>query len=90
MFYSFSFSLHTEPEVSLTPVFYLFFFCVSAVKPKSPSVKNVTFNLDSNQAVIYIQTPYHSNYLKIENQLFQLHICTAGSEMVKKEKSDYC
>ncbi|XP_026210448.1 interleukin-7 receptor subunit alpha isoform X2 [Anabas testudineus] len=53
------------------------------VKPRSPYVKRVLFNLDSNQAVISIQTPYHNEYLKIENQLFQLHICTTGSEMTQ-------
>ncbi|XP_067339488.1 interleukin-7 receptor subunit alpha isoform X2 [Channa argus] len=54
------------------------------VKPRSPRVQNVTFNLESNQAVIYIQTPYtHNDYLKVENQLFQLHISTAGSEMTQ-------
>lgn len=58
---------------------------VSAVKPRSPFVQDVHFNLDSKQAVIYIQTPYYNDYLKIENQLFQLHICTASSEMVSGE-----
>nr|XP_020478107.1 interleukin-7 receptor subunit alpha isoform X3 [Monopterus albus]XP_020478108.1 interleukin-7 receptor subunit alpha isoform X3 [Monopterus albus]XP_020478109.1 interleukin-7 receptor subunit alpha isoform X3 [Monopterus albus]XP_020478110.1 interleukin-7 receptor subunit alpha isoform X3 [Monopterus albus] len=52
------------------------------VKPRSPQVWNVTFNHESNQAVILIRTPYHKDYLKVDNQLFQLHICTAGSEMV--------
>ncbi|XP_029025477.1 interleukin-7 receptor subunit alpha [Betta splendens] len=53
------------------------------VKPRSPVVHNISFNLDSNQAVIYIQTPYHNDYLKTDNQLFQLHICTTGSEMTQ-------
>ncbi|KAK2818502.1 hypothetical protein Q5P01_024063 [Channa striata] len=53
------------------------------VKPRSPHVQNVTFNLESNQAVIYIQTPYQNDYLKVENQLFQLHISTAGSDMTQ-------
>ncbi|XP_051249892.1 interleukin-7 receptor subunit alpha [Dicentrarchus labrax] len=52
------------------------------VKPRSPEVWNVTFNQESNQAVIYIRTPYHREFLKKENQLFQLHIWTAGSTKI--------
>ncbi|KAM7368501.1 hypothetical protein PAMP_012840 [Pampus punctatissimus] len=50
------------------------------VKPRSPQVWNVTFNQESNLAVFHIRTPYLNDYLRIENQRFQLHIWTAGSE----------
>ncbi|XP_076613935.1 interleukin-7 receptor subunit alpha isoform X1 [Chaetodon auriga] len=50
------------------------------VKPRSPQVWNVTFNQESNQAVIYIRTPYQNEYLKVDNQLFQLLIWTTGSK----------
>ncbi|XP_038590330.1 interleukin-7 receptor subunit alpha-like [Micropterus salmoides] len=59
------------------------------VKPKSPQVWNVTFIQETNQAVINIRIPYKEDYLKIENQLFQLHIWTAGSmEMIQNVSSD--
>ncbi|XP_026153738.1 interleukin-7 receptor subunit alpha isoform X2 [Mastacembelus armatus] len=57
------------------------------VKPNAPQVWNVTFNQDSKQVVILIRTPYHKDYLKVENQLFQLHICTEGSEMTQNISS---
>lgn len=57
--------------------------CVPAVKPRSPQVWNVTFNQESNQAFIYIHTPYHNNYLKVDNQLFQLHIWNTSSSIVR-------
>ncbi|XP_070707236.1 interleukin-7 receptor subunit alpha [Pempheris klunzingeri] len=53
------------------------------VKPRPPQVCNVTFNQKSNQALIHIRTPYHKEYLKVENQLFQLLVWTAGREMVQ-------
>ncbi|XP_069023847.1 interleukin-7 receptor subunit alpha isoform X1 [Embiotoca jacksoni] len=49
------------------------------VKPRSPKVKNVTFDQQSQQAVIQIQTPYQNDFLKVENQMFQLHIFATGS-----------
>lgn len=51
-------------------------FCVSAVKPKPPRVWNITFSPELHHATIKIQSPYHNDYLKVENQLFQLHIWT--------------
>ncbi|KAM7392266.1 hypothetical protein PAMA_007402 [Pampus argenteus] len=53
------------------------------VKPRSPRVWNLTFNWESNLAVFHIRTPYLNDYLRIENQRFQLHIWTAGSEMTQ-------
>ncbi|KAM9338738.1 interleukin-7 receptor subunit alpha [Symphorus nematophorus] len=53
------------------------------VKPRPPQVWNITFDRDSNQAVIYIQTPYHKEYLKVENQLFQLLIWTADRSTIQ-------
>ncbi|XP_074474391.1 interleukin-7 receptor subunit alpha [Sebastes fasciatus] len=51
------------------------------VKPRSPQVKNVTFDQESNQAVIRIQIPYHKEHLTLDNQLFQLQIwAAAGSK----------
>ncbi|XP_034534234.1 interleukin-7 receptor subunit alpha-like [Notolabrus celidotus] len=57
------------------------------VKPRSPQVFNVTFHPESNQAVFHIQTPYHRDYLKVENQLFQLVIWTAGGTTVQNVSS---
>ncbi|XP_042365846.1 interleukin-7 receptor subunit alpha isoform X2 [Plectropomus leopardus] len=44
------------------------------VKPRRPWVKNVTFDLDSNQAEIQIQIPYDKDYLTLHNQQFQLKL----------------
>ncbi|KAG8010401.1 Interleukin-7 receptor subunit alpha [Nibea albiflora] len=52
------------------------------IKPRSPQVWNVTFD-ESNQAVIHIQIPYHKEFLKDTNQLFQLFIWSAGSSTVQ-------
>nr|XP_020492599.1 interleukin-7 receptor subunit alpha [Labrus bergylta] len=57
------------------------------VKPRSPQVSNVTFDLDSYQAVFHIQTPYHQQYLKVENQMFQLLIWSAGSSLTQNVSS---
>lgn len=46
--------------------------CAPAVKPRSPKVWNVTLDQKSKQAIIYIEMPYRNEYLKAENQLFQL------------------
>lgn len=48
---------------------------------------NVTFHSGSNQTVFLIQTPYHREYLKVKNQLFQLHIWTAGHTTVQNISS---
>ncbi|XP_049909826.1 interleukin-7 receptor subunit alpha [Epinephelus moara] len=58
------------------------------VKPRSPQVKNVTFDHESNQAVIRIQTPYHKDYLKLENQLFQLLIQSPDRTIPQNFSSD--
>lgn len=50
------------------------FCCVPTVKPKRPEVQNITLNQESNQVAIYIQTPYENDYIKVENQLFQVLI----------------
>ncbi|XP_061924475.1 interleukin-7 receptor subunit alpha [Entelurus aequoreus] len=57
------------------------------VKPRSPEVWNVTVNQDSNQAVFHIRTPYHKDYLKVENQLFQLVIWTTDKKMIENVSS---
>ncbi|XP_044029629.1 interleukin-7 receptor subunit alpha isoform X2 [Siniperca chuatsi] len=57
------------------------------VKPRSPYVWNITFNWESYQAVIHIRTPYHNDYLKIDNQLFQLFIWTTGSTTIQNMSS---
>ncbi|KAM9306459.1 interleukin-7 receptor subunit alpha [Pholidichthys leucotaenia] len=44
------------------------------VKPRSPEMLNIT--IDANQAVIQIRNPYKSDYLTLDNQVFQLHIFT--------------
>lgn len=46
--------------------------CAPTVKPRSPKVWNVTLDQKSKQAIIYIGMPYEKEYLKAENQLFQL------------------
>ncbi|KAM8743350.1 interleukin-7 receptor subunit alpha isoform 1-T2 [Acanthopagrus schlegelii] len=57
------------------------------VKPRSPQVWNVTFNQESNQAFIYIRIPYHKDYLKVDNQLFQLHIWNKSSSIYQNISS---
>ncbi|XP_061774346.1 interleukin-7 receptor subunit alpha isoform X2 [Nerophis ophidion] len=57
------------------------------VKPRSPEVWNVTVNQDSNQAVFHIRTPYLNDYLKVENQLFQLVIWTTDTKMIENVSS---
>ncbi|XP_040013975.1 interleukin-7 receptor subunit alpha isoform X2 [Xiphias gladius] len=58
------------------------------IKPRSPRVWNVTFNQESNQAVIRFRIPYHNDYLKVHNQLFQLHIWTADKKMIQNVSSE--
>ncbi|XP_019737987.1 interleukin-7 receptor subunit alpha [Hippocampus comes] len=53
------------------------------IKPRSPEVWNVTVKHESNQAVFHIRTPYLKDYLKVENQLFQLVIWTADKNMIQ-------
>lgn len=56
------------------------------IKPKTPQVCNVTFTQD--KAVIYIQTPYHNDYLKLENQQFQLQLWSAQTNKTQNTTSD--
>ncbi|XP_058472584.1 interleukin-7 receptor subunit alpha-like isoform X2 [Solea solea] len=49
------------------------------VKPRCPHVRNVTFNPESNLVVIHIYTPHVKDYLRADNQLFQLHIWSSDS-----------
>ncbi|XP_075934404.1 interleukin-7 receptor subunit alpha [Anarhichas minor] len=58
------------------------------VQPRSPQVKNVTFDLDSHQAVIRLQTPYLNDYIRVDNQLFQLHIWWNDSTITQNVSSD--
>ncbi|GLD56866.1 interleukin-7 receptor subunit alpha-like protein [Lates japonicus] len=58
------------------------------VRPRSPHVWNVTFNQETNQATFHIRTPYNNDYLRADNQLFQLHIWTTGNEMVQNVSSE--
>ncbi|KAM6900879.1 interleukin-7 receptor subunit alpha [Lycodopsis pacificus] len=61
---------------------------MKTVQPRSPLVKNVTFDLDSHQVVIRLQTPYLNDYIRVDNQLFQLHIWTNGSATTQNVSSD--
>ncbi|XP_054468948.1 interleukin-7 receptor subunit alpha [Anoplopoma fimbria] len=56
------------------------------VQPECPQVKNVTF--DEDQAVIRFETPYLNEYIKVDNQLFQLHIWTAGRTITQNVSSE--
>ncbi|XP_024113518.1 interleukin-7 receptor subunit alpha isoform X2 [Oryzias melastigma] len=60
------------------------------VKPQSPQVWNVSFDLETNQTVIFIKTPYQNDFLRVENQLFQLHIWTAGQNLIQNISSQDC
>ncbi|XP_037548432.1 E3 ubiquitin-protein ligase LRSAM1 [Nematolebias whitei] len=57
------------------------------VKPRSPRVWNITVVPESNQTVIYIQTPYKKDYLTLDNQVFQLHIWTNRTHMIQNISS---
>nr|XP_046231359.1 interleukin-7 receptor subunit alpha isoform X2 [Scatophagus argus] len=57
------------------------------VKPRSPQVWNVTVSRESQQALIHIRTPYHKEYLKVDNQLFQLLIWSAHSSTIQNISS---
>ncbi|XP_074546990.1 interleukin-7 receptor subunit alpha [Halichoeres trimaculatus] len=57
------------------------------IKPRSPKVLNVTFHSSSSQTMFLIQTPYHKEYLRVQNQLFQLHIWTEGHTTVQNVSS---
>uniref|UniRef100_A0A3Q1F0E3 Interleukin 7 receptor n=1 Tax=Acanthochromis polyacanthus TaxID=80966 RepID=A0A3Q1F0E3_9TELE len=57
------------------------------VKPRTPQVWNVTFDQDLNQAVIHFRTPDNKDYLRVDNQEFQLHIQTVDSTMIQKVSS---
>ncbi|XP_056260174.1 interleukin-7 receptor subunit alpha [Seriola aureovittata] len=58
------------------------------VKPRRPQVWNVTFSPEAHQALIHIRTPYHKDYLRVDNQLFQLHIWTTGRRMIQNVSSE--
>ncbi|KAM8827993.1 interleukin-7 receptor subunit alpha-like isoform 2-T2 [Spinachia spinachia] len=58
------------------------------IRPRSPQVKDVTFDEDSRVVVIRLQTPYVNDYLKVDNQLFQLHIWSAGSSTTQNASLD--
>lgn len=49
----------------------------------SPQVFNITFQEESNEAKIWIQIPYHKDYLKVDNQEFQFRIETAEKTLVQ-------
>ncbi|KAK6322063.1 hypothetical protein J4Q44_G00068550 [Coregonus suidteri] len=53
------------------------------IKPRSPWVVNATFLRTSNRALIYIGNPYLNDYLKHNNQLFQLRIWSVKNTLVK-------
>uniref|UniRef100_A0A8D3CE64 Fibronectin type-III domain-containing protein n=1 Tax=Scophthalmus maximus TaxID=52904 RepID=A0A8D3CE64_SCOMX len=61
---------------------------VSAVKPRRPQVWNVTFDPESNQAVVQVRSPYHNDYLTADNQLFQLHIWTTSTDLIQNITSE--
>ncbi|XP_034403090.1 interleukin-7 receptor subunit alpha [Cyclopterus lumpus] len=58
------------------------------VRPRSPQVNNVSFDQVAQRAVIRFQTPYSNEYIKVDNQLFQLHIWTAGSSITQNVSAD--
>ncbi|XP_056289193.1 interleukin-7 receptor subunit alpha-like [Pseudoliparis swirei] len=58
------------------------------VRPRSPQVNNVTMDQEARRAVIRFQTPYANDYITVDNQLFQLHIWTAGSSMTQNVSAD--
>ncbi|KAM9840904.1 interleukin-7 receptor subunit alpha isoform 1-T1 [Aulostomus maculatus] len=58
------------------------------IQPRSPQVWNVSFDQESNQAVIRIRTPYHNEYLRVENQLFQLLLWSSSREMTWNSSSE--
>ncbi|XP_077473573.1 interleukin-7 receptor subunit alpha [Stigmatopora argus] len=57
------------------------------VRPRSPEVYNVTVKRESNQAVFQIRTPYEKDYLKVENQLFQLFIWNTDEKTIQNVSS---
>ncbi|XP_077584543.1 interleukin-7 receptor subunit alpha isoform X2 [Stigmatopora nigra] len=57
------------------------------VRPRSPEVCNVTVKRESNQAVFQIRTPYQNDYLKVENQLFQLFIWNTDKKTIQNVSS---
>ncbi|XP_062268354.1 interleukin-7 receptor subunit alpha [Platichthys flesus] len=58
------------------------------VKPRPPHLWNVTFDQESNKAVVHIQSPYHKDYLT-GNQMFQLHIwATDRPNMIQNISSE--
>lgn len=58
------------------------------VKPRRPQVWNVTFDPESNQAVVQVRSPYHNDYLTADNQLFQLHIWTTSTDLIQNITSE--
>uniref|UniRef100_A0A3P8X2S9 Fibronectin type-III domain-containing protein n=1 Tax=Cynoglossus semilaevis TaxID=244447 RepID=A0A3P8X2S9_CYNSE len=52
------------------------------VKPRSPSVRNVTFHQESDAVFVHVSTPYVRDYLTTDNQLFQLRIWSSTHQLV--------
>lgn len=57
------------------------------VRPRSPEVWNVTFDQELSQVVVHIRTPYHNDFLNVDNQLFQLQISSSASNMIQNISS---
>uniref|UniRef100_A0A3P8Z9K2 Fibronectin type-III domain-containing protein n=2 Tax=Esox lucius TaxID=8010 RepID=A0A3P8Z9K2_ESOLU len=53
------------------------------IKPKSPWLVNTTYLTSSNRVFIYIGNPYLNDYLKPNNQLFQLRIWSVKNTLVQ-------
>uniref|UniRef100_A0A3P8X4E8 Fibronectin type-III domain-containing protein n=1 Tax=Cynoglossus semilaevis TaxID=244447 RepID=A0A3P8X4E8_CYNSE len=51
------------------------------VKPRSPSVRNVTFHQESDAVFVHVSTPYVRDYLTTDNQLFQLRIWSSTHQL---------
>ncbi|XP_056146871.1 interleukin-7 receptor subunit alpha [Lampris incognitus] len=58
------------------------------VKPRSPQVWNATFHGTANKAVIHIRIPYQDDYLKANNQLFQVHIRSTTNTLIRNITSE--
>ncbi|XP_059213675.1 interleukin-7 receptor subunit alpha [Centropristis striata] len=62
------------------------------IKPRSPRVKDVSFNTDSDQAELHIWTPYDNEYpkeyLHQGTLLFELKLWAAGSSITQNVTSD--
>ncbi|XP_005470653.1 interleukin-7 receptor subunit alpha [Oreochromis niloticus] len=78
-----SLTVQLKSGVNISQTLYL----KNIVKPMSPQVFNITFQEESNEAKIWIQIPYHKDYLKVDNQEFQFRIETAEKTLTENTSS---